>query len=205
MSAVDFPALTDRHVEGARLFANRRDLIAGLPIPAGAVVAEVGVAAGDFSQFLLDQLSPSRFVAIDNFMMDQLPFAWDTPIEMYFDGLSHIEYYRRRFANYGSLVEIQRGESYECLARYRGPRLDLIYIDACHYYDTVKRDIESAAPLLKDTGILVLNDYTLTDEHGTTYGVIPAVNEFIVDSGWRVLGFALDKSMFCDIAIHSAA
>ncbi|MCM2511256.1 hypothetical protein ACVCIC_04940 [Burkholderia glumae] len=34
------------------------------------------------------------------------------------------------------------------------------------------------------------------------YGIVPVVNEMVVNQGWKVIGFALQKDMFCDIAIQ---
>jgi hypothetical protein len=33
------------------------------------------------------------------------------------------------------------------------------------------------------------------------YGIVPVVNKMVVNQGWKVLGFALQKHMFCDIAL----
>ena len=33
------------------------------------------------------------------------------------------------------------------------------------------------------------------------YGVAQAVNELLDAGGWRVLGFALDRRKFCDMAL----
>jgi len=36
------------------------------------------------------------------------------------------------------------------------------------------------------------------------YGVVQAVNKIVDEGGWKVTGFALEKNMFCDIAIQRA-
>jgi hypothetical protein len=33
------------------------------------------------------------------------------------------------------------------------------------------------------------------------YGVVQVVNELVTSSNWRVIGFALQQHMFCDIAL----
>jgi hypothetical protein len=48
-----YPALAAEHVHGARLFANRNDQIAGLPIAKGGKVAEIGVWRAAFSKVRL--------------------------------------------------------------------------------------------------------------------------------------------------------
>jgi hypothetical protein len=42
----------------------------------------------------------------------------------------------------------------------------------------------------------------MSDLNGTPYGVVPAVNELVAKSGWRVVGFALQPCIFCDVAIR---
>jgi hypothetical protein len=37
------------------------------------------------------------------------------------------------------------------------------------------------------------------------YGVVQVVNELIVSRGYEIIGFALEKNMFCDIAVRKAA
>ena len=66
--SMDFPALEARHLAGAGLFANREALIASLPLAAGGTIAEIGVAHGEFSEFLLGglvKLRPGKGVVDD--------------------------------------------------------------------------------------------------------------------------------------------
>ena len=58
----DYPAIAPEHLaENARLYANRYDLIRHVFWPgnfANPAIAEIGVAFGDFSTFLIDTLNP---------------------------------------------------------------------------------------------------------------------------------------------------
>src|SRR5664279_5101501 len=60
-------ALTQRHLRDAKLYATRHDMVADLKIAPGGVIAEIGVAYGDFSKYLLDTFKPKKFVAFDVF------------------------------------------------------------------------------------------------------------------------------------------
>lgn len=74
----------------------------------------------------------------------------------------------------------------------------MLYIDADHSYEGVKSDIALAEKKIKPDGLLVFNDYSMLKN----YGVVHAVNEFIVRSDWKVIGFSLNVGMFSDIALR---
>jgi len=202
---VNFPALERRHIEGAKLFANRAEMIEGLGTPAGGVIAELGVAAGTFSDFMLRKLRPSKFVAIDLFDMHKHPVIWGRPSTELFQNMTQLEFFQRRFSHYKDSLIIDIGMSYDRLDKHPDNYFDLIYIDAGHDYESVKRDGEVSTRKLKRGGVIVFNDYVLYDPFGEgAYGVVQAVNELVTFGGWRVVGFALEKNLFCDIAIKRA-
>lgn len=202
-SRVDFPELRPEHVSGAGLFANRREMLGSLELPRAGAIAEVGVAHGDFSEFLIERLKPAKFVAIDLFEMEKSPIHWGIPQEVMFKGMTHLEFYRQRMAPFGEVVSILQGLSRDCLAKLPNQSFDMIYVDAGHDYENVKRDSELAQQKIKRGGVIVFNDYVMYDPFtGTEYGVVQAVNELLAQGGWRVVGFALEKCLFCDIAIR---
>jgi hypothetical protein len=50
---------------------------------------------------------------------------------------------------------------------------------------------------------VVFNDYIMWDHvTDSAYGVVPVVNELVVNGGWEVVAFALEHQLFCDIAIR---
>jgi len=201
---MDYPALEARHISECRIFANRNDLIASLESAKGGVIAEVGVAAGDFSAIMMKCLRPTKFVAIDIFKMHQVPVVGTTR-EALFEGMSQLEFYTRRFADRGNQVVIEEGLSHERLAGYPDRFFDLIYIDAAHDYESVKRDALVAKDKVKADGYLIFNDYIMLDHyHGVPYGVVQAVNELVFEEDWHLVGFALQQEMFCDVAIQKA-
>ena len=202
-SHINRAALTARHLEGALLYANRYDLMKSMRIERGCVIAEVGVAIGDFSVFLIEELKPSKFVAVDLFNMEERPIHWGVPQEVLLKGLKHFEFYRRRMAPYGDLVSLERGFSHDCLGRFQDKSFDMIYVDAAHDYENALRDGELALKKIKDNGIIVFNDYVMYDPFiDSEYGVVQAVNELILREAWSVIGFAFETNMFCDIAIR---
>jgi hypothetical protein len=199
---IDFPALTSEHLASAKIFSNRYDMIKNIELPDNAIVTEVGVAHGEFSEYLLQEIKPSKFVAIDLFEMEKYPVHWGIPQEVLLDGLPHLEYYQKRFQNYKHIIQIEQGLSHDCLARMPDNHFDLVYIDAGHDYENVKRDGEIAQDKIRKKGIIIFNDYIMYDPFiESEYGVVQAVNEILNEGGWKVVYFALEKNLFCDIAI----
>jgi hypothetical protein len=200
---MDFPVLTSQHVRNARLFCDRAEMLLALEVTPGAIIGEVGVALGGFSAFLLEYLKPAEFVAFDLFNLHTLPELWEQQTSVLFEGRTHLEYYRDRFAGAASRVVIEEGCSHETLKRYADGHFDILYIDASHTYQDVKADAAIAKHKIKENGLLVFNDYIMWDHlSGGAYGVVPAVNELLVQENWEVVGFALQQHMFCDIAIR---
>jgi tetratricopeptide (TPR) repeat protein len=196
-------ALSPAHVAGARVYANRRAMIVGLDLPRHGLLVEVGVARGDFSDFLISLNDPIKFVAIDLFEMEQQPEHWGIKQEVLFDNMTHVDFYKRRFALLGDRIDVKRGWSHEKMAEIPDGVCDLIYIDADHGYENVIREAEMALRKIKPDGTIVFNDYTSYDPYlRIPYGVVKTVNEIIVRENLRVIGFALEPGMFCDIAVR---
>ena len=197
-----YPDLRQSDVENAKLFANRIRMIEWLAERNQcARIAEIGVARGDFSTVLLEAFQPSEFVAFDVFKMHTEPLVFGMPPTEYFGGdKTHADYYRDRFADKPVTIEI--GRSQTMLASYPDEHFDLIYVDGDHSFEGVRDDAELGAKKLKETGVLVFNDYTMYDYlNNFPYGVIQVVNVMVVEQSWEVIGFALQRGMFCDIAI----
>jgi Methyltransferase domain len=199
----DYPELTERHLREAKLYSSRKHLLADLKFLRGGVIAEVGVAYGDFSEFILKTLEPKIFVAFDLFQMHNMPVAWGVPTSVTLKGMTHVDFYKNRFASRGDQVVIEVGNSNDTVPCYQDKLFDMIYIDAAHDYEGVKRDAQAAAVKIKEDGVLIFNDYIMYDHLlQAPYGVVRAVNELITAEDWSVIGFALQPHMFCDIAIR---
>ncbi len=91
------------------------------------------------------------------------------------------------------------------MATFPDEYFDMIYIDGDHTYDGVRKDVCVADKKLKPNGVLVFNDYIMLDHsNGDEYGVVQNVNELIDRHGYEVIGFALQRDTFADIAVRRA-
>jgi Methyltransferase domain len=200
-----YPALRQSDVENAKLLADRYELIKWLAKHSRyAVIAEIGVARGDFSEFLMDAFRPNSFVAFDTFKAHELPLVFGQDPRVYFEDKSHADFFRDRFA--GRPVTLEIGRSQTTLASYPDAHFDLIYVDGDHSFEGVREDAELGAKKLKRDGVLVFNDYIMYDHLlDFPHGIVQVVNEMIVEHGWEVIGFALQRELFCDIALTRRA
>jgi hypothetical protein len=199
----DFPALAPQHLDNAQLYADREHMVGALHLSRHPIIAEVGVALGDFSVRLIAILQPREFVAIDTFMLHQIPTLWGRPTAEVFQGMDHRNYYRSVMAGSPCAVTIRDGLSDAMLETFPDQYFDLIYIDADHSYQAVMQDAAVASRKIRPDGIVIFNDYILYDHVSMApYGVVPAVNRLVANDGWRVIGFCLHQQMFCDIALR---
>ena len=120
-----------------------------------------------------------------------------------FGSQTHEEFYRARLQADRDRMLVCKGLSHEMLRGFPGGHFDLIYVDAGHDYTSVANDAAISALKVKPHGVIVFNDYTMVDfVAAIPYGVVPAVNELIRAGGWKVIGFALQHHMYCDIALR---
>src|SRR5262245_12620052 len=108
-------SLRPEHLDDARLYADRFDMIRKLKLRTGGAVAEIGVFRGDFSEFLIDTLSPRQLFAYDLFDVATEKTMWDKPIQSYFDDLGRKEFYGRRFKGRSTDVVMVEGYTSETL------------------------------------------------------------------------------------------
>ena len=200
------PLIPQHLLDGASLLADRYALLPLLP--KGAVFAEVGVGLGDFSELVLSVCQPSLFVAIDEFKLHELPELWGKPSDVLLGGRNHADAYRTRFATAlaQGRLRLLEGDSAACLEQLEDHSLDIVYVDADHRYEQVKRDLAMAVRKVRADGWIIVNDYLMVAALGDAipYGVVNATNEFMIEHDWGLQYFALHRLMFCDLALRPA-
>ena len=200
---MEFPDLRESDVKNCRLLIDRDRILRHLP--RNGIVAEVGVAIGGFSEKILHTLKPKRFFAVDTFGIPRDGMLWGRPTNEVFGDKDHYGFYVEKFRKQveAGILHVEKGLSWEVLSRFPDRSFDVIYIDAAHDYDSVGRDAREAVKKLKSSGTIIFNDYIMYDHLGDVeYGVIPVVHELCVNEGFEMKYFALQKHMFCDVALH---
>lgn len=178
--------LTEFHLRHARVLPDRLTLLSKLP--QNGVVAEVGVADGDFSEKILNINSPVKLHLID---------AWAMGKNVSYGGEPGYNKVKERFNAdiYNGLVELHRGLSWDMLNSLPDKSLDWIYIDAAHDYDSVKKDLDAASKKIKDHGIIAGHDYVSEwGKVGARFGVFEAVNEFCLLNSYILVYITLESN-----------
>lgn len=178
-----------QHIAGATLLTDRQALLERLPRQ--GIVAELGVAAGDFSHQIMELSQPQRLHLID---------PWSS--ERYGDALHHD--LSEHFANPISTgqVLIHRQTSLEALQLFPDSYFDWVYIDTTHSYELTREELRGYANKIKPNGIIAGHDYMQGNWHSQCrYGVIEAVHEFCVAENYRILYLTMDISESLSFAI----
>lgn len=172
--------LEHQHIVNCRILLDRETLLEYLP--KNAIVAEIGVDQGDFSEKILQICTPEKLYLVD---------AWHS--ERYHDGLFNqvVDKFSDKIDS--DKMEIKRGLSVEMSSEFTDQSLDWIYIDTDHSYETTIRELLCYAPKIKPGGIISGHDYTMGNFiKWYRYGVIEAVHQFCVTFGWEIIFITAD-------------
>jgi hypothetical protein len=139
-------------------------------LPKNPVTCEIGVAEGNFSLDICTVWKPSRHYLVDN---------W-SPIGVSGDGSFPQEWHNANHASavakmlpFKEVAVFLRGPSWHMAEHVADNTLDILYLDADHSYEGVKKDLEAWYPKVKDGGVIAGHDFI-----NEAYGVRQAVEEF---------------------------
>lgn len=152
----------------------REDLIKYLP---NGIVAEVGVALGNFSESILALNNPSKLILID---------AWQNFDLGYRDGNmvkdnEQQERYESVINKFKSNknITIIRKKSLDAISDLQDELLDWVYIDADHSYQGCLADLRSYDKKVKENGYICGHDWLSKSQIRKGFGVNQAVIDFV--------------------------
>jgi predicted O-methyltransferase YrrM len=136
----------------------RKDFLKHLIITNGfKIMIEVGIDTGKTTFFLLDNIPDLKIYAID------------TDISKF--------YTKNIKEKYGERLIPMQGYSYDMADKLPNNFADIVFIDADHSYNAVKKDILKYTPKLKVNGLLTGHDI---DYPGVNRAVSEMISEFDV-------------------------
>lgn len=154
-------------------------------LPLNPVTVELGVAEGNFSQYILQAWNPSLHYAVD--FWGTLATTGDGA----FDQLWHNMNYHTmlwKTHNYAERLKVLRGVTWQMSQHVPDGSCDIVYIDAGHSYEDVKRDLEAWIPKVKPGGVIAGHDFI-----NPAYGVKPAAEEAAAKLGTKLNVINEDK------------
>jgi Methyltransferase domain len=197
------PKIPQVHLDNCRLLSTREDILSLLP--KDIVFCEIGVALGEYTERVLSICSVKKFYALDLFVLHSAPNMWGGRVGRELNGRDHTVYYREKFRTFidNDVLEIVPGDSVAGLEKVPENFVDVFYVDSDHGYPHVKKELGVIKKIMKQSSIIIMNDYIMEDwVTRTPYGVVQAANEFIIENDMEMLFFALSTGMYCDIAIR---
>lgn len=192
--------LNNRQLQHTKVYASRCDTFDLLPT--NGICMEVGVAFGDFSDFICQKLSPRKFHAVDKFSATyEKQFFGE---QRFGPDDNHESFYAKRFKKLieQGVVQMHKGLSWEIISDFPDNYFDFVYIDAGHAYEFVKKDIQAVYPKMKPGSYIQFNDYTLYDYIGKMeYGIVQAVNEFLHEYNYGITAICIVPNGFHDVLV----
>ncbi|NJN21723.1 MAG: class I SAM-dependent methyltransferase [Leptolyngbya sp. RL_3_1] len=151
-------------------------------LPRQSVGAEIGVHMGDFSQNIIEAISPRELHLIDPWEY-QASSVYETAwygggakggqTEMDERYSSILSRFNKNI--HAEQVTVHRGYSTDILQQFPDQYFDWVYIDGNHLYEYVKKDLELSFQKVKPGGYITGDDYT--EGHWWKGGVKKAVDE----------------------------
>lgn len=145
-------------------------------LPENAIIAELGCAEGLFSSDILRWPNCKTLMMVD---------AWRKIERQPGDGGNNTEWHDKNYQGAMShinfaidRVNVLRGLTWDMALFVEDGTLDLLYIDACHDYGCVVKDLAAWGRKVKSQGIIALHDYLAPE-----YGVKKAADEYAASLG----------------------
>ncbi|UAB81237.1 class I SAM-dependent methyltransferase [Marixanthomonas sp. SCSIO 43207] len=181
--------LDTKHIANLKPLLNRKQLLQQLP--KNAIVAEIGVDTGDFSEEIIACTTPQKLHLID---------LWGT--KRYHEGKR--EWVEKKFvtAIENDQIIINRGLSTEVAKQFQDGYFDWVYIDTDHSYKNTLKELQLYSKKVKPDGIIAGHDFVIGNWKGLVkYGVIDAVYEFCQTQNWQLVYLTLENRAHTSFAI----
>jgi predicted O-methyltransferase YrrM len=177
------------HTQGCRVLPSRLHLLDTWK--KSAIVAEVGVASGAFSEEIFSRCEPAELHLVD---------LWEG--ERYERGLARVKQRLAKGIDDGRVI-INQGYSTEKLAGYPDQFFDVVYVDTDHSYKLTLAELRLSKLKVKKGGIIAGHDFCVGNVVAPyVYGVIQAACEFARSEGWAFTYITLEPHGFWSFAMQ---
>ena len=150
-------------------------------LPEKSIIVEIGSYLGRSTCFIAEGIKNRNitFYTIDTFENQGMS-----------EGVRNtFEEFNKNTFQYKNEIIVKKGFSYEVVKDFKNIEIDLLWIDGCHEYKAVKRDIEDWLPLVKKDGMICFDYYI----KGPNHRVKKAVNEAIAEGKLKKLKIIMHR------------
>lgn len=172
--------LQEKHISNLKIITDRETLLQRLP--KNAIIAEIGVDKGAFSEKIIQITKPKELNLID---------MWGG--KRYHNGLK-LEIENKFSDEIGrKQVKIYQGASVEKATEFENNYFDWIYIDTDHSYSTTFQELNAYSKKVKTGGLIGGHDFIIGNWNGgVRFGVIEAVYKFCVENNWEIIYLTME-------------
>ena len=78
-------------------------------------------------------------------------------------------------------IHLIKGNSNQILKQMDMSKIDFVFLDGGHHYDTVKNDLNNCTEVIQNDGIVLCDDYNL----GSALGVKKAIDEYVLTNKYK--------------------
>ncbi len=164
----------------------------------GMVAAEIGVAEGDFSDYLLNDMKPSKLHLIDPWrFQDVADYEMDANNTTDAEGDRRYADVQKKFSGVidAGVVEIHRALSIEIADTFPDEYFDFVYVDAIHTYEGCLADLHAFDKKVKRNGFIAGHDYqTNPNAKAHHNGVVQAVHDFVKQTGYAFIALTFEEA-----------
>lgn len=188
--SIPYYELEKKHIENLKILVDRNELLSLLP--QNAIVAEIGVDQGSFSESIIKLSQPQKLHLID---------GWGDV--RYHDGLALLVEKKFEKEINQDKVKIHKGYSTKVLNEFPDNYFDWIYIDTDHSYKTTIEELMISKNKVKECGFICGHDFVTGNWNGgVRYGVIEAVHEFCLKENWEMIYLTNETHRHLSFAIR---
>lgn len=91
------------------------------------------------------------------------------------------------------LVQVHRDYSADAAIFFCAGQLDWVYIDGMHTQEAAYQDLTADSKKLKHDGFILGHDYTNhVQARSWNFGVVDAVNRFVIESGYEFIALTME-------------
>jgi len=124
-------------------------------LPGDAVVIEIGSFVGESTEIFLESGKVRRIYCIDPYKG-----GYDDADVASHIGMDEVKaQFYERIKRYGETVVPMHLSSERAARFFQAGSADMVYVDGCHLYEAVKRDIELYRPKVKAGGMIAGHDF----------------------------------------------